>query len=147
MRDRYFIELALAEAKKALATGEIPVGACLVKEDQLLFADHNRTKSLSDPTAHAEKLVLERAAKAGMTFLNDCTLYVTLEPCLMCSGAIILRKVGRVVFGAYDPKTGAAGSIYNTLLDKRLNHNPMLKGGVLAEECALILTDFFQKKR
>ncbi len=102
---------------------------------------------LKDPSAHAEKLVLDAALAKGYKYLYDCTLYITLEPCLMCSGLIILCKVGRVVFGAADPKSGVAGSVLNVLADKSFNHRPELKRGVLADECALLLTDFFKNKR
>lgn len=142
-----FMRIALAEARLAQAENEIPVGACLVRDGKIILQDHNRTRQLANPLAHAEKLILDQAQNMGLKYLQDCTLYVTLEPCLMCSGMIILSRLGSLVFGAYDPKAGAAGSIYNTLLDKSFNHHPTLIRGVLAEECALVLTDFFKNKR
>ncbi|MCB5261785.1 MAG: tRNA adenosine(34) deaminase TadA [Candidatus Cloacimonetes bacterium] len=147
MNDEYFMSLALAEAKAAAAEDEIPVGACLVRDGIVILKDHNRTRAQQNPLAHCEKLILDEAQKLGLKYLQDCTLYVTLEPCLMCSGMIIHSRVGRVVYGAPDPKTGACGSVYQTLLDKSFNHHPELAWGVLAQDCALVLTDFFQNKR
>lgn len=147
MNDEYYMRLALAEAKKAAAKDEIPIGACVVMYDEVLASNHNRTRELNDPLAHAELLVLQELMRKGCKYLYECTLYVTLEPCMMCAGAIILAKVGKVVYGAKDPKSGVAGSVLNVFLDKNYNHHPELKSGVLAEECALLLTDFFKKKR
>ncbi len=147
MTDVSFMKIALAEAQKAAAEDEIPVGACLVKDGELILKDHNRTRQLQNPLAHAEKLILDQAQSLGLKHMQECTLYITLEPCLMCSGMIILSRVGRVVYGCADPKAGAAGSIYHSLKDKRFNHRPEIKRGVLAEECSLILTDFFRNKR
>ena len=138
------MSLALQEAQKALAKDEIPIGAILVKENDVICRNHNRTKELNSPLAHAEKLILDAVEDK---YLYDYTLYITLEPCLMCAGMIIWKRVGRVVFGAYDKKAGAVGSIYNTLLDKNFNHHPKLSTKVLEEECASILSNFFKSKR
>ena len=147
MTDEYFMRIALAEAEQAARENEIPVGACLVRDGELILGNHNRTRQLNNPLAHAEKLILDEAQSMGLKYLQDYTLYITLEPCLMCSGSIILSRVGTVVYGAKDPKAGAAGSIYNALWDKSFNHHPLLRRGVLAADCALILTDFFRNKR
>lgn len=141
------MRVALKEAEKAAAQDEIPIGACVVMYDVVLVSNHNRTWELGDPLAHAELLVLQELMEKNCKYLYECTLYVTLEPCLMCAGAIILAKVGRVVYGAKDPKSGVAGSLLNVFQDKGYNHHPELKSGVLAAECALLLTDFFHKKR
>lgn len=147
MNDIEFMRIALAEAEQAKAENEIPVGACLVKENTVIASNHNRTRQMNNPLAHAEKLILDEVQNKGYKYLQDCSLYVTLEPCLMCSGMIILSRLGTLVYGANDPKAGASGSVYNALLDKSFNHHPELRRGVLATECALILTDFFQNKR
>jgi tRNA(adenine34) deaminase len=147
MTDLHFMTEALGEAMRAAAEDEVPVGACLVRDGEIVLRNHNRTKQLNNPLAHAEKLILDEAEAMGIKYLQDYTLYVSLEPCLMCSGAIILARVGRVVYGCADPKAGAAGSIYQTFLDKSFNHHPALKTGVLSDQCALVLTDFFKNKR
>lgn len=147
MNDELFMNIALDEARLALTEDEIPVGACLVRDGVVVIQNHNRTRQLNNPLGHAEKLILDSAQSMGLKYLQDCTLYVTLEPCLMCSGMIILSRVGRVVYGCSDPKAGASGSIYQTLLDKSFNHHPEIKRGVLGAQCALILTDFFRNKR
>ena len=138
---------AYKEAEIALAEGEIPIGAVLVKDGTLVLADHNRTKQLANPLAHAEKLIIDKLVSSGETFFNDYRLYVTLEPCTMCAGTIIWSRIGTVVFGAYDEKAGAVGSIYNVLRNKNLNHNPIIKTGVYAKQCSAILTTFFTSKR
>jgi len=147
MNDELFMNIALDEARLALTEDEIPVGACLVRDGVVVIQNHNRTRQLNSPLGHAEKLILDSAQSMGLKYLQDCTLYVTLEPCLMCSGMIILSRVGRVVYGCSDPKAGASGSIYQTLLDKSFNHHPEIKRGVPGAQCALILTDFFRNKR
>ncbi len=147
MNDEYYMNIALKEAHKAAAEDEIPVGACLVRDGEIILKEHNRTRLQQNPLAHCEKLILDEAQKMGLKYLQDCTLYVTLEPCLMCSGMIIHSRLGRVVYGASDPKTGTCGSVYQTLKDKHFNHRPELKRGVMAADCALVLTDFFQNKR
>ncbi len=144
MNDEFYIRKAIEQAIKAQEEGEIPVGALLVKDNEIVASNHNRTIQLNNPLAHAEKLILDSVEEK---FLYDYTLYITLEPCIMCAGMIILRRVGRVVFGAYDLKGGACGSVYNVLLDKRINHTPKLISGLLKDECSQILTEFFASKR
>jgi len=140
--------LALRQAEAAAATGEAPIGAVLVEGDAVVAQAHNRRETDNDPTAHAELIVLREAAKAlGRWRLAGCTLYVTLEPCLMCAGAIVLARVDRVVYGASDPKAGAVESLYQALSDERLNHRPVVQGGVLAKECGAVLTEFFRRRR
>lgn len=141
-----WMKIALEEAHKALSENEIPIGAVLVKDNLLAAKNHNRTKQFSDPTAHCEKLVLSEVLK-NEKYLYDYTLYVTVEPCPMCAGMIILARVGKVVYGCANPKAGFAGSLYNILLDKQLNHNPQLYSGILSDKCSDLLSAFFQQKR
>ena len=143
------MELALQEAKKAEQIGEVPVGAILVSEnEEILAAAHNLTIQLVDPTAHAEILALRKAALEINNYrLLNTTLYVTVEPCIMCMGAIVHARISRVVFGATDPKWGAAGSLYNYAEDDRLNHRVELTTGVCAEDCRRLMQDFFRAKR
>ena len=139
---------ALAEAEAAFQADEVPVGAVIVRAGRVIAAAHNQRETLRDPTAHAEILALTQAAAALSSWrLDECTLYVTLEPCPMCAGAIVQARVPRVVFGALDPKAGAAESLYQLLTDPRLNHRAEVTGGVLAHECGDILARFFQHKR
>jgi len=145
--DRYWMGIALEEAIKATEEDEIPVGAVLISDNEIKARNHNRTRQLNDPTAHAEKLVIKEIIKKGEKFLYDYTLYVTLEPCSMCAGVLVLARLGRLVFGAYDPKSGAVGSIFNIPADKQLNHNPQITGGVYGEESSALLTEFFKTKR
>ncbi|MDX2192719.1 MAG: nucleoside deaminase [Gemmatimonadales bacterium] len=143
--DRAGMVLALAEARAAAAADAVPVGAVVMRGGEVLARAHN---GAAHPLAHAETLALHRALEvAGDDRLRDATLYVTLEPCAMCSGAIVLAKVGRVVFGADDPKAGMAGSLHDLLRDARLNHRPEVVRGVLAEECGALLRDFFSVRR
>ena len=142
-----WMKIALEQAQLAFRKDEVPIGALLVRNNNLIAANHNRTNQLNDPLAHAEKLTIEKAIKQGNKFLYDCTLYVTVEPCLMCAGTIIWSRVGKVVFGCYDPKAGAVGTIYNALQDSNFNHNPEVISGVLANECSELITRFFRKKR
>ena len=144
-----FMELALSEAKKARRIGEVPVGAILVSENgQFLSAAHNQTIKLVDPTAHAEILALRKAALEINNYrLLNTTLYVTVEPCIMCMGAIVHARISRIVFGAADPKWGAAGSLYNVAEDDRLNHHVEIIAGERAEECRRLMQDFFRAKR
>ena len=143
------MELALQEAKKAEQIGEVPVGAILVSEnEEILAAAHNLTIQLVDPTAHAEILALRKAALEINNYrLLNTTLYVTVEPCIMCMGAIVHARISRVVFGATDPKWGAAGSLYNVAEDDRLNHRVEIIAGVCAEDCRRLIQDFFRAKR
>ncbi|WP_343293731.1 tRNA adenosine(34) deaminase TadA [Vandammella animalimorsus] len=144
----HWMRLALAEAEQAAAEGEVPVGAVLVRDGQLLARNHNRTRQLADPSAHAEMLALrEGAARLGNHRMGDCTLYVTLEPCAMCSGAVFQARLACVVFGASEPKTGAAGSVLDLFAHPGLNHHTQLVRGVLADECAALLEQFFQQRR
>ena len=144
-----FMNLALSEAGKAGQKNEIPIGAVLIAEnDELLSAAHNRTIILKDPTAHAEILALRSAAeKIGNYRLLKTTLYVTVEPCPMCMGALLHARVSRVVFGTRDPKWGAAGSLYNLAEDHRFNHQPEIIEGICKSECKKLMQDFFRKKR
>ena len=146
--DRRFIEQALAEARKALASDDVPVGAVVVRDGQIIGRGCNQREKLADPTAHAELIALTAAAAAiGHWRLEGCTLYVTLEPCPMCAGALVLARLDRLVFGAFDPKSGACGSLYNIPQDPRLNHRLEVTGGVLAEPCAELLREFFRRQR
>ncbi|MGI6400523.1 MAG: tRNA adenosine(34) deaminase TadA [Thermoguttaceae bacterium] len=147
-RDAFFMNLALREARIAAEEGEIPVGAALVCKDRAIALDHNRRESLCDPTAHAEILVIRAATPFFPSWrIEDSELFVTLEPCLMCAGAILQARVERLVFGAYDPKGGAVRSIYTLLEDPRLNWRCKVDGGVLEEECAETLRTFFRERR
>jgi tRNA(adenine34) deaminase len=144
-----WMKIALQEAVKAKEKQEIPIGAVLVAEnDELLTAAHNQTIASRDPTAHAEILALRRAAdKVDNYRLLNTTLYVTVEPCPMCMGAVIHARVARIVFGTRDPKWGAAGSLYDFAADRRLNHQPQVVEGVLENECKQLMQDFFRDKR
>jgi len=145
--DEFWMNIAIDEARSAFHENEVPIGAVMVKNNELISKEHNRTNQLNDPLAHAEKLVIETVINSGEKFLNDYTLYVTVEPCLMCAGTIIWSRIGRVVYGCKDPKAGAAGSIYNSLQDQNLNHNPELRSGVLEVECSNLMKDFFKNLR
>lgn len=139
---------ALNEAEKALNEGEVPVGAALFLGEKLLWADHNRRETLKDPTAHAEMLCMKNgAAVLGDWRLKDCTLYVTLEPCPMCSGALLMSRLGRCVFGAADPDAGCCGSVYDLPADPLLHGNTVWEHGVLEAECKALLNRFFNRKR
>ena len=147
MKDADYMRLALAEARLAAAEGEVPVGAVLVRGDKVLAQAHNRVEQCADPTAHAELLCLRAAAAAeGGWRFSDCTLYVTLEPCAMCAGALVNARLGRVVFGAFEPRTGCCGSVFD-LLDHAFLHTVPAVGGLLEEECAAVLQAFFAGKR
>jgi tRNA(adenine34) deaminase len=146
--DREWMLAALEEARMAAAAGEVPVGAVIVHRDAILSRASNRTVRDQDPTAHAELLAI-RAASAALSSwrLDDCTLYVTLEPCAMCAGAMVLARVGRVVFGAWDPKAGMAGSVGDILRHPRLNHRPEVGAGTMEAECGSLLRAFFAERR
>jgi tRNA(adenine34) deaminase len=147
-RDEHFMRLALAEAERALEHEDVPIGAVLVHAGEVTAAAHNERELLQDPTAHAELLVLRKAARTtGSWRLLETVLYVTLEPCAMCAGAIVLARVPRVVYGASDPKAGACGSVLDVLGEPRLNHRPQVAGGVLADECGALLSGFFASRR
>jgi tRNA(adenine34) deaminase len=142
------MELAVKEALQASRTGEVPVGAVLVKDGEVVARDHNRPISLIDPTAHAEILALRAGAARMRNYrLSDCELYVTIEPCLMCAGAIVQSRVSRLIFGARDEKGGAVKSLYQILEDPRLNHRPEVIEGVLGEQCQDIMQAFFSARR
>ena len=142
------MEAALEQARLGLAAGEVPVGAVLVLDGQIVARAFNQPIGACDPTAHAEVLALRDAASVvGHWRLIDCTLYVTLEPCVMCAGALVNSRVGRLVFGATDPKAGAVQSLYEVCGDERLNHRPPVTAGVLADECGRMLKDFFARRR
>jgi tRNA(adenine34) deaminase len=146
--DERYIRNALDLARDAVKRNEVPIGAVVVRGDEILSAATNRTVRDQDPTAHAELLAIrEAAAKLDRWRLDDCTLYVTVEPCAMCAGAIVLSRMKRVVFGAWDEKAGMAGSVGDLLRHPRLNHRPAVKAGVLAEECAGVLTEFFRSQK
>ena len=146
--DEAAMRLALAEARAAADEGEVPVGAVALFEGRLVARAHNQRETLRDPTAHAEMLALTQAAAAlGRWRLTGVTLYVTLEPCLMCAGAMVLARIDRLVFGAEDPKAGAVCSLYQVLSDPRLNHRVAVTGGVLAAECGGLLSEFFLRRR
>ena len=139
---------ALAEAALAINENEVPVGAVIVREEKIIASSHNQREQLRDPTAHAEMIAITQAAETlGSWRLNDCTLYVTLEPCPMCAGAILQARIPRIVYGASDPKAGAIDSLYQLLRDTRLNHRAKTVGGVLAAECSEMLTRFFEVQR
>ena len=147
-RDDYFMRLALREAQQALDHDDVPIGAVLVHDGEVIGAGHNERELREDPTAHAELIALRGAARAlGSWRVLDSVMYVTLEPCAMCAGAMVLARVPRVVFGAADPKAGAAGSVLNVLEVPQLNHRPQLQSGLLAEECADLLRAFFAPRR
>ena len=148
-RDEYYMRLALREAERAAEHDDVPIGCVIAYEGEVVAAAPNERELRGDPTAHAEVLALrEAAAKVGEGWrLPGTVLYVTLEPCAMCAGAIVLARVPRVVFGAWDPKTGAAGSVFDVLGEPRLNHRPDVAGGLLADESAALLRTFFAAHR
>jgi tRNA(adenine34) deaminase len=148
MSDDDAMELALAQAVGAMAHGDVPVGAVALVDGKVVAARHNEREMIGDPTAHAEILVLRDAAAAlGGWRLTEVTLVVTLEPCAMCAGALVAARVGRLVFGASDPRAGACGTLYNLCADPRLNHEVPVTSGVQATECSTLLTSFFSDKR
>lgn len=148
MRDEAAMRLALAEARRAPATGDVPVGAVVVRGDVVVGTGRNAREATGDPTAHAEVLALREAARTlGRWRLDDCTLVVTLEPCAMCAGALVLARVPRLVLGAWDEKAGAAGSVHDLVRDRRLNHRVEVVPGVLAEEAGALLREFFAGHR
>ncbi len=147
MHDHY-MRLALQEAELAAQEDEVPIGAVIVHQDRVVAQAHNQRERLRDPTAHAEMIAITQAAESlGSWRLEGCTLYVTLEPCAMCAGAIVLARIPTVVYGATDPKAGAVHTLYNLLTDTRLNHQCLVVDGVLGEPCSRILSEFFQQQR
>ena len=148
MSDEIFMHEALGLARRAAEAGEVPVGAVVVKDGAVVGRGYNRPLSGKDPTAHAEVMALREAAeRIGNYRLGECELYVTLEPCAMCAGAIMHARVSRVVYGAADPKSGACGSVVDLFAEGRLNHHATIVGGVMAEEAARLLQDFFSARR
>jgi len=146
--DRAGMAAALAAARRAAATGEVPVGAAVLVDGRVVSVAHNQTVARRDLTQHAELIAIQRALqRIGLDRLDQATLYVTLEPCAQCAGAIVLARVGKVVFGAYDPKAGMAGSVGDLLRHPKLNHQPEVQGGVMADECGALLADFFASRR
>jgi tRNA(adenine34) deaminase len=147
-RDEYFMRLALREATRALEHDDVPIGAVVVREGEVIGSGCNERELRADPTAHAEMIALREAARSiGSWRVLDAVMYVTLEPCAMCAGAIVLARVPRVLFGATDPKAGAAGSVLNVLAEPRLNHRPQVEGGLLAADSAELLQTFFASRR
>ena len=148
MDHKHYMSLAYAEAQQAFAADEVPVGAVIVRAGSVIAAAHNGREQLNDPTAHAEMIAITQAAAAIDSWrLEDCALYVTLEPCPMCAGAILQARIDTVVYGAEDPKAGAVHSLFQLLNDGRLNHRTNVIQGIMAEPCGQILTDFFAEKR
>jgi len=148
MNHEYYMQLALLEAKKAYDLGEVPIGAIITKGDEIVAASYNRREIDKNALAHAEILAIDEACrKLGGWRLVGCTMYVTLEPCLMCAGAIINSRIGRLVYGSFDPKAGAVNSLYNVLGDNRLNHQVDVVHGVLSNEASLLLKQFFRDLR
>lgn len=147
-RDRFFMQQALAEAENAFHVGEVPIGAIVVQDDRVVSRGYNRRETWRDPTAHAEILAIRQASALLAAWrLTGCTVYVTLEPCTMCAGALVLARVDRLVYGAADPKAGGVTSLYQIPEDKRLNHRMEITAGVLQEECSDIMRRFFLKLR
>jgi tRNA(adenine34) deaminase len=148
MTDDVFMQQSLALAREAASAGEVPVGAIVVKDGAVIGRGYNRPVSTGDPTAHAEIIALREAAQnIGNYRLSGCDLYVTLEPCAMCAGAIMHARIARVVFGAADPKSGAGGSVVNLFAEARLNHHTLITGGMMAAEAGELLRDFFSARR
>jgi tRNA(adenine34) deaminase len=147
--DQQFMRLAIDEARRADAAGDVPIGAVLVDADgTVIGTGHNERESMADPTAHAEVLAIRAAARErGGWRLDGCALFVTLEPCTMCAGAIVLARLDRLVYGAIGPKAGAVGSLWDVVRDRRLNHRPEVVSGVLADECGELLRSWFEAKR
>jgi tRNA(adenine34) deaminase len=147
IHERY-MRIAIEAAKIAQENGDVPIGAVIVHKGKIVAKAYNQREQLQDPTAHAEIIALTQAAAAlGNWHLHDCTMYVTLEPCCMCAGALVLSRIERLVYSCDDPKAGACGSIYNIVQDQRLNHRLEITSGLLNSECSILLQEFFQKKR
>lgn len=146
--DEKYMRMAIAEARAALDHDDVPIGAVIVRDGVVIAKAHNQRELLKDPTAHAETIALTQASAAlGAWRLTACTAYVTLEPCVMCAGALVLARVGKLVYGAVDPKAGACESLYRITQDERLNHRVPVVSGVLAEECGELLREFFRARR
>jgi tRNA(adenine34) deaminase len=146
--DQRFMKMAIEQARIAEENGDVPIGAIIVYENQVIGRAYNQREQLKDPTAHAEIIALTQAAAFLESWrLHGCTIYVTLEPCPMCAGALVLARLDRLVYGCNDPKTGAVRSLYNIVQDERLNHRLEVTSGVLADECSQLLQDFFKRRR
>jgi len=146
--DQLYMKIAIEQAQIAEENGDVPIGAIIVYENQIIGRAYNQREQLQDPTAHAEIIALTQAAAFLESWrLHDCTMYVTLEPCTMCAGALVLARIDRLVYGCDDPKTGAIKSLYNIVTDERLNHIINVTSGVLAEECSGLLQQFFRRRR
>ena len=146
--DEYYMKLAIEEAKKAQKLGEVPIGAIIVKNNEVIASAHNLRETAQLPTAHAEHIAIERASKVvGSWRLEECKLYVTLEPCVMCAGAIVMSRIPKVVYGATDPKGGCSGSLMNLLEESQFNHGAEIVKGVLEQECGDLLRNFFRELR
>jgi tRNA(adenine34) deaminase len=147
-KDEYFMKAALKAAKKAWKNGEVPVGAVLVKDDEIISTGQNSPITLNDPTAHAEIIALREGGEKLKNYrLIDTILYVTIEPCTMCMGAIMHARVKKLVFGTFDPRAGAAGSLFDFTIENKFNHNVEVKSGILESECRELIQDFFKQKR
>jgi tRNA(adenine34) deaminase len=147
-RDEYFMRLALREAERALEHDDVPIGAVIVHEGEVIGEGHNERELRQDPTAHAELIAMREASRRLHSWrVLDSVMYVTLEPCAMCAGAIVLARLPRIVFGAWDGKAGAAGSVLDVLDVPQLNHRPQVEGGLLGDECGALLRDFFATRR
>jgi tRNA(adenine34) deaminase len=147
-KDEYFMRLALREAARALEHDDVPIGALIVREGEVIGSGHNERELRGDPTAHAEMIALREAARSLRSWrVLDAVMYVTLEPCAMCAGAIVLARIPRVVFGTTDPKAGAAGSVFDILAEPRLNHRPRVEAGLLGDDSADLLRTFFASRR
>ena len=147
-QDERYMQMAIEQAQVAEENGDVPIGAIIVHENRIIGKAYNQREQLNDPTAHAEIIALTQAAAALENWhLNGCTMYVTLEPCPMCAGALVLARVDRLVYGCDDPKAGACKSLYNIVQDERLNHRLEVTSGVLAEQCGKLLQEFFAKQR
>ena len=147
-KDKYFMKAALKAAKKARENGEVPVGAVLVKDDEIISTGQNSPITSNDPTAHAEIIALREGGEKLKNYrLIDTTLYVTMEPCTMCMGAIIHARIKKLVFGTFDPRAGAAGSLFDFTIENKFNHNVEVKSGILESECRELIQDFFKQKR
>jgi tRNA(adenine34) deaminase len=147
-QDERYMQVAIEQARIAEENGDVPIGAVIVCEDRIIGKAYNQREQLQDPTAHAEIIALTQAAAALENWhLNGCTIYVTLEPCPMCAGALVLSRMDRLVYGCDDPKAGACKSLYNIVQDERLNHRLEVSAGILAEQCSKLLRDFFSQRR
>jgi tRNA(adenine34) deaminase len=146
--DQIYMAEAIRQAKLAADKDEVPIGAVITFENKIIARAHNQVELLKDPTAHCEMIAITQAASfLSAKWLHNCTMYVTIEPCCMCAGALVLSRIPKIVFGAFDPKAGACGTIANILQHDRLNHQVTIRHGVLSDECGQLLTDFFKKKR